>query len=275
MSAQHLPKLFVPEEEQQSAVIPYEHAGRAASIDESYFQNNTVKSFHLELFRRSVVEQQIYSEIVRFLGDVEGKVCMDLGSHNGVISHYLRQRGGDWYSADLGQVAVGSIRSLVRKQVFQTDGMTLPFSDGCFDAIVIVDMLGQVSDTMQFCSELARVIKPGGRLVVNVQNSSALVKPEFFVRGREDAVSRFSRADLEQLLNKNFLPEQTRTYSRIFSAMSSVFTELQSTDDNIYRLCTAAKVSSVTYPLRSLVSMGDMLCPFLPGEYRIFSATRR
>ena len=46
------------------------------------------------------------------------------------------------------------------------DGRDLPFPDDFFDSAFLVTTLGEIPDQAAAVSELARVIKPGGRLVV-------------------------------------------------------------------------------------------------------------
>lgn len=46
------------------------------------------------------------------------------------------------------------------------DARNLPFQDDSFDAAVLVTVLGEIPDQEQALSEVARVLRPGGRLVV-------------------------------------------------------------------------------------------------------------
>jgi ubiquinone/menaquinone biosynthesis C-methylase UbiE len=46
------------------------------------------------------------------------------------------------------------------------DAMRMPYEDGSFDAAYLITVLGEVPDQDAALSELARVLKPGGRLVV-------------------------------------------------------------------------------------------------------------
>ena len=48
----------------------------------------------------------------------------------------------------------------------QRDARRLPYDDATFDAAFLVAVLGEVPDQQAALSELARVVKPGGRVVV-------------------------------------------------------------------------------------------------------------
>jgi SAM-dependent methyltransferase len=119
------------------------------------------------LLRRSPLKQRKLAHIERAIGVTEGRRCLDLGSDNGVISLMLRRRGGRWASADLTSEAVASTRELVGDDVHLVQPDRLPFADREFDVVAVVDMIEHVSDDRAFVAELARVTRPGGRLVVN------------------------------------------------------------------------------------------------------------
>jgi len=126
------------------------------------------KTFTLEIFRRSVLKQAKWNALRRATGPVGHREALDLGSDNGVISYLFRESGGSWRSADLDPGAVASIRALVGDPVEQLDGATLPYADASFDLVVVVDLMEHLDDDVRFAFELARVLRPGGRLVVNV-----------------------------------------------------------------------------------------------------------
>jgi ubiquinone/menaquinone biosynthesis C-methylase UbiE len=57
-------------------------------------------------------------------------------------------------------------RGLANITPTQGDATALPFEDGTYDAAFLVTVLGEVPDQDAALRELARVLKPGGRLVV-------------------------------------------------------------------------------------------------------------
>jgi 2-polyprenyl-3-methyl-5-hydroxy-6-metoxy-1,4-benzoquinol methylase len=177
----------------------------------------------VSLFRRSVLKQRKVAEITAALGPTEGLRCLDLGSDNGVVSLLLRQGGGDWASADLTEEAVAAIRGLVQDDVHLVDGRTLPFVSAEFDRVVIVDMLEHVPDDRAFLHDVARVLKPGGTLVVNTPHlKNTALRRARHALGQTDEKHGHLRPGytaevLRSLLAPYFTLQEHHTYSRFFS----------------------------------------------------------
>jgi SAM-dependent methyltransferase len=180
----------------------------------------------VKLFNRSVLKQAKYRRVVELLADPAGKTNLDIGADNGVISYLLRQRGGRWFSADLDPNTVSAIRKLVGSDVYQIDGGVTPFPDRTFDQVVIVDFLEHIPDDRGFVRELARILKPGGRVIINVPH----LKPRSWLNrfrhriGLTDAWHGHLRPGydldgLRRLLDPYFVIEQATTYSGTFSEL--------------------------------------------------------
>jgi SAM-dependent methyltransferase len=57
-------------------------------------------------------------------------------------------------------------RGLANVTPTQSDATAMPYEDGTYDAAFLVTVLGEIPDQDAALRELARVLKPGGRLVV-------------------------------------------------------------------------------------------------------------
>jgi ubiquinone/menaquinone biosynthesis C-methylase UbiE len=83
------------------------------------------------------------------------------------------------------------------------DVQQLPFEDGSFDAAVAAWMLYHVPDLNRGLSELARVLRPGGRLVVATNSVLHLHELRELVGSGRSSIT-FSRENGEELLAGHF-----------------------------------------------------------------------
>jgi demethylmenaquinone methyltransferase / 2-methoxy-6-polyprenyl-1,4-benzoquinol methylase len=94
-----------------------------------------------------------------------GELVLDLAAGTGVSTVELG-RSGAWVVAtdfSKGMLHAGRFRGV---PMVAGDAMKLPFADAVFDAATISFGLRNVADTEAGLREIARVTKPGGRLVV-------------------------------------------------------------------------------------------------------------
>ncbi|HEX2906314.1 MAG TPA: class I SAM-dependent methyltransferase [Phototrophicaceae bacterium] len=177
----------------------------------------------VQLFNKSRLKQRKYQEITALLGNFDGLHCLDIGSDNGVISYLLRQQGGIWKSADLEKLTVDSIRELVQTDVYQINGQETPFADNEFDVVVIVDFLEHIPDDRAFVTELYRILKPGGTLIINVPHlKNSLLRRFRYALGQTDEKHGHLRPGytietIRQLLSDRFAVDTSKTYSKFFS----------------------------------------------------------
>jgi demethylmenaquinone methyltransferase/2-methoxy-6-polyprenyl-1,4-benzoquinol methylase len=98
-----------------------------------------------------------------------GERVLDLAAGTGVSTVELARSGAYAVGCDfsLGMLQAGQTRRDRRHvPLVAGDALCLPFADGAFDAVTISFGLRNVADVGQALREMARVVRPGGRLVV-------------------------------------------------------------------------------------------------------------
>jgi ubiquinone/menaquinone biosynthesis C-methylase UbiE len=262
------------------------------------------ESWHLALFKKSVLKQRKFRELTQAVGKTDGLRCLDLGSDNGVISYLLREHGGDWASADLTAQAVDSIRSLVGRDVHLIEGEVMPFADDEFDVVVVVDMLEHVEDDQSFLKEMGRILKPTGLLVLNVptlKHYSPLRGFRYLIGQTDEAHGHlrpgYSKKQLKLLSESEFGFVHSHTYSRFFSELidtaivfavsllspgshggseeGEVSKGLVVTEKEIKKFEKKFKLYSLIYPLLAAFSKLDNLIPFVPGFMTVCSLRKK
>ncbi len=113
----------------------------------------------------------------------EGQRVLDLAAGTGVSTAELRRSGAQAIGCDfsLGMLQAGRTNKRRRRVPFVAgDALHLPFADAAFDAATISFGLRNVSDVPTALGEMARVVRPGGRLVI-CEFSSPVWPPFRFV----------------------------------------------------------------------------------------------
>lgn len=165
--------------------------------------------WQLQIASRSLKKREKLKLLEKYLEVKPSAVILDLGCAQGILSFYLRQKGGEWISADQDFVNLNSSQILLKKNLLQLDEGPLPFKDESLDMVVSLDYLEHLEND-QFClEEIQRVLKGGGVLLVATPRSGRLfilhkirpllgMKLEFYGHKREG----YSRKRLETMLRE-------------------------------------------------------------------------
>jgi demethylmenaquinone methyltransferase/2-methoxy-6-polyprenyl-1,4-benzoquinol methylase len=138
---------------------PHEVAAMFDDVAERYDLTNDVLSLgQTRLWRRAVA---------RAVDAKPGELVLDLAAGTGSSSLPFVQAGARVVAADfsLGMLQVGK-RTHPTLDLLAGDALRLPFADSAFDTVTISFGLRNVSDVDAGLAEMARVTRPGGRLVV-------------------------------------------------------------------------------------------------------------
>lgn len=248
----------------------------------------------LRLYEKSPLKKAKFAAIEQMLPDTGGKVCLDIGADNGVLSYLLRQRGGEWHSADLDEDVVTAIGAMVGERVHRFDGGRTEFPDDYFDLVVIIDFLEHIADDGGFIEELSRITKPDGILIANVPHykQGSPIRRLRLAAGLTDEKHGhvrpgYTEDGLTGTLLPRFIVEKRHTYSKFFVELFDVAVSwyLDSikggeasrkgnvvTAHDMERYAKQFKLYSLIYPLVWCLQQADRLLFFTSGYSLIVRA---
>jgi demethylmenaquinone methyltransferase/2-methoxy-6-polyprenyl-1,4-benzoquinol methylase len=109
-------------------------------------------------------------EVVQAVGARPGELVLDVAAGTGTSSVPFAEAGAPTVACDF---SLGMLKQGVRRQAgvrglrfVAGDALRLPFGDASFDAVTISFGIRNVSDTPAALTEMLRVTKPGGRLLI-------------------------------------------------------------------------------------------------------------
>ena len=138
---------------------PHEVAAMFDGVARRYDRTNTVLSFGQDRLWRRATRLAL---VLR-----PGDTVLDLAAGTGVSTQELARSGAYAVGADISLGMLRAGRTAGRTvPLLAGDALALPFGDRVFDAVTISFGLRNVHDVPAALRELARVTRPGGRLVV-------------------------------------------------------------------------------------------------------------
>ncbi|MGH2516061.1 MAG: class I SAM-dependent methyltransferase [Ktedonobacterales bacterium] len=115
-----------------------------------------------------------WTRAIRSLPFAEGRV-LDLGCAFGFATRMLRRAGYDTVGVDASAEYIARAKRADPKGLYlQYDAANIPLPDASFDGVVFLDVMEHLPDAGGAVAEAARLLKPGGTLVLSVPHRGPL-----------------------------------------------------------------------------------------------------
>ncbi|WP_280696575.1 methyltransferase domain-containing protein [Kitasatospora sp. GP82] len=130
------------------------------------------------------------------LGPRPGERLLEIGPGTGLQSLHVAPQLGSEGRLDIVDIQQPMLDHVMRRADERSignivpalaDAHRLPYSDASFDAAYLVTALGEIPEPTQTLSELRRVLKPGGRLVVGEFFDRHQIRPAHLIAHADSA----------------------------------------------------------------------------------------
>jgi SAM-dependent methyltransferase len=185
--------------------------GAQGMKEEMYSHINSVEQTHWWYVARREI---IFEWVLKTLAEYEAPRILDIGCGTGFNLAYLRSKGYEnVFGLDFSNSALRYCQSRALTSLICGDGTYPPLCKESFEVIMALDLIEHLEDDIHALIELARILKPGGSLII--------FTPAFnFLWGLQDEVShhfrRYTARELRQKLTQAKLVPRKLTYTNTF-----------------------------------------------------------
>jgi len=217
---------------------------------------------------------QDYMHEVFGFDSFRGKKVLEVGCGAGIDSAEFARNGALVTSTDFTEKAVQSTKELLEEanlpvNVIQADATNLQFEDNTFDCVYSFGVLHHILDIEEALSEIKRVLKPGGQVMVMLYNKDSLLYGYSIV---------YLRGIQERLLEKLTMVELIAMYSerKEDNPYTKVYTksEAQALFSRYFEACSAeVRYNVIDLPEQRKIKV-DMLDRYELGWHLIIKGKK-
>jgi 2-polyprenyl-3-methyl-5-hydroxy-6-metoxy-1,4-benzoquinol methylase len=147
--------------------------------DISEFQGERYASLPVDLHSNERLKK-IFLEINK---EKKGKI-LDLGCLRGEFSLELKRKGWNVFGADVSSALLEAKKKGIKCIKFDCE-KTFPLKENFFDGVFAGEIIEHVFDTDFFISELHRILKPNGFLLISTPNTACLANRILLLFGKK------------------------------------------------------------------------------------------
>jgi len=218
-----------------------------------------------KLYNRSTRRKMRVRKLKQLLGAVSNQRCLEVSAGDGVISAQLRLDGGEWTTLVPDAAAQTSAGYFLKGGLRILQDETIDEPDHSFDAVVVVDALERMRDDRAFIRECHRVLKPDGRLVINVARRSFLGLFNSSWKKKGLARAGYTGTEFFDVLKDGFDVPETISYSTGLVEMPGRLCEAIANKlaGGLYNMPPANAGTEEFYHYTKLYALGTLLAPLM------------
>lgn len=143
-------------------------------IDRSIVTKKDIEAGYDAIAEKMYVSEDYYDDMLAIEKDFRGDV-LEIGVGQGVVLKKISERGGNRIKSLTGIDLSGRLLEMAKKTIPQArlvkgDAEGMPFPDNSFDFAVMIGVFPYLLDVDKALSEVKRVLRPDGKLIVTVPN---------------------------------------------------------------------------------------------------------
>jgi len=153
-----------------------------------------------------------FNEILNIENNYSGDI-LDIGCGHGILLKKIKERGGNKITSltgiDISQKSIDVARNNVPEAKLVLGlATTLPFKNGAFDFVFIIDTFCYIINFEDALREARRVLRPDGKLIFNFGNKNWVLLNDNYYKTRKShnipsCENRFSFEEVGNLLKNN------------------------------------------------------------------------
>jgi ubiquinone/menaquinone biosynthesis C-methylase UbiE len=154
--------------------------------------------------------------------DFNGQKVLEIGCGAGIDSAEFARNGALVTSTDFTERSVQSTKELLTEanlpvNVMQADATNLQFDDNTFDCVYSFGVLHHIPNIEKALSEIKRVLKPGGRIMVMLYHKNSLLYGYSIVYLRGIEEQQLEKLSIDELLAKYSERKEDNPYTRVYT----------------------------------------------------------
>ena len=249
--------------------------------------------WQIKIFKSSFRRKKKLNKIQYHLGKTNGLKILEVSAGDAALSHILKKDSLDWKTIAINDSAAKSLNYFFKEKIDFVRENHLPYSDGEFDLLILVDSLKNIIDDYEFLQECHRVINNEGWVLISERRTrpiSFITLFQHLLKTAPDnlgcARNGYTPDQLYRVLKDGFDVPEISCYSNTLLEINAVFGDAfqrslfhlptwiksrENTKEDLYKYQTLYNFARLTFPIIWISSLFNIL----PKHEMIIKSRRR